>query len=334
MRAGEGVAIQCPPPRSQPRLLHHIFSLSFFLLNAPKKQPAYVFGTDPSDCDVCIPPLPGSQRGGGGGGFHAAALVHHSDGRTFLISLSPLVAVSLDGGAAAGVLPLNKPTALRKGSSFSFGGKGGVAVASFTFECEEGGGGGGGGSSGGTGSAARASASPSSVRASHLLVKHAGSRRPSSWKEPVVTRSLEEARAMVSAFRERIGASAAAASSSPADAAAALAAAFASLAAPESHCSSARNGGDLGVFSRGQMQRAFEDAAFSLGVGEMSGLVESDSGETKGGGGGRGWGWEKARASFFFFFHLLFFVSLFFPFPSLSCFRPDHRATLSQPLPT
>ena len=149
MRAGEGVAIQCPPPRSQPRLLHHIFSLSFFLLNAPKKQPAYVFGTDPSDCDVCIPPLPGSQRGGGGGGFHAAALVHHSDGRTFLISLSPLVAVSLDGGAAAGVLPLNKPTALRKGSSFSFGGKGGVAVASFTFECEEGGGGGGGGSSGG-----------------------------------------------------------------------------------------------------------------------------------------------------------------------------------------
>ena len=81
---------------------------------------------------------------------------------------------------------------------------------------------------------------------------------------------------MVSAFRERIiGASA---SASPADASAALAAAFASLASTESHCSSARNGGDLGAFSRGQMQGAFEDAAFSLGVGEMSGLVETDSG--------------------------------------------------------
>ena len=39
------------------------------------------------------------------------------------------------------------------------------------------------------------------VRASHLLVKHRGSRRPASWKEPVVTRSEEEALAMVQAFR-------------------------------------------------------------------------------------------------------------------------------------
>ena len=112
------------------------------------------------------------------------------------------------------------------------------------------------------------------VRASHLLVKHAGSRRPSSWKEPVVTRSLGEARAAVSAFREQVERSAAGAPSG-------LAAAFASLAAAESHCSSARSGGDLGVFGRGQMQRVFEEAAFGLGVGEMSGLVESDSGRKK-----------------------------------------------------
>lgn len=60
--------------------------------------------------------------------------------------------------------------------------------------------------------------------------------------------------------------------------AAALAAAFAKEASAESHCSSARSGGDLGSFSRGQMQRAFEDAAFALRVGELSGLVETDSG--------------------------------------------------------
>jgi NIMA-interacting peptidyl-prolyl cis-trans isomerase 1 len=53
---------------------------------------------------------------------------------------------------------------------------------------------------------------------------------------------------------------------------------FAALASRESHCSSARNGGDLGVFGRGQMQRQFEEAAFALKVGELSGPVESDSG--------------------------------------------------------
>ena len=31
------------------------------------------------------------------------------------------------------------------------------------------------------------------VRASHLLVKHTGSRRPSSWKQEVITRSKDEA---------------------------------------------------------------------------------------------------------------------------------------------
>lgn len=33
---------------------------------------------------------------------------------------------------------------------------------------------------------------------------------------------------------------------------------FAALAAHESHCSSARRGGDLGTFGPGQMQAAFE----------------------------------------------------------------------------
>jgi peptidyl-prolyl cis-trans isomerase NIMA-interacting 1 len=50
------------------------------------------------------------------------------------------------------------------------------------------------------------------------------------------------------------------------------------LAKTESDCSSAKHGGDLGFFGRGQMQRAFEEAAFALNVGQMSGIIDTDSG--------------------------------------------------------
>ena len=53
---------------------------------------------------------------------------------------------------------------------------------------------------------------------------------------------------------------------------------FEELATQYSDCSSARNGGDLGYFGRGQMQKPFEDAAFGLKVGEMCGPVDTDSG--------------------------------------------------------
>jgi NIMA-interacting peptidyl-prolyl cis-trans isomerase 1 len=53
---------------------------------------------------------------------------------------------------------------------------------------------------------------------------------------------------------------------------------FAELAQHYSDCSSAQRGGDLGPFGRGQMQKPFEDASFQLQVGEMSGIVDTDSG--------------------------------------------------------
>lgn len=101
------------------------------------------------------------------------------------------------------------------------------------------------------------------IRASHLLVKHKDSRRPSSWKEAKITRTKEEALSIILAHEARIRSGAATLSE---------------LATSESDCSSARRGGDLGYFGRGEMQKEFEDAAFALKPGEMSRVVETSSG--------------------------------------------------------
>jgi len=120
------------------------------------------------------------------------------------------------------------------------------------------------------------------VQARHLLVKHRDSRRPSSWKEvrfmpflysywntssPVVQnniiRSKEEAIAILQEYEAQLDGSEDT---------------FAKLAEDHSDCSSHERGGSLGWFTRGAMQKPFEDATFALQVGQVSEIISTDSG--------------------------------------------------------
>jgi len=100
-----------------------------------------------------------------------------------------------------------------------------------------------------------------------LQVKHSGSRRPASWKDPqgavITKRSKEQAIALLQDFRKQIVEGKVQ---------------FADLAKRESDCGSAQNGGDLGEFGRGEMQAPFENATYALKVGELSDIIDTDSG--------------------------------------------------------
>jgi len=102
------------------------------------------------------------------------------------------------------------------------------------------------------------------VRCSHILAKHTGSRNPVS-RRTNATIALSKADAVkeIEAIIVRLKAN-------PEQ--------FATIARERSDCGSYAQGGDLGKFGRGAMQKPFEDASFALKVGEMSGVVDTDSG--------------------------------------------------------
>lgn len=85
-------------------------------------------------------------------------------------------------------------------------------------------------SSDGNSAAAAAGQKEGKIRAAHLLVKHKGSRRPSSWKEDNITRSKEQAMEIIREHQDRIQSKETT---------------LGDLAVTESDCSSARKRGDL-----------------------------------------------------------------------------------------
>ncbi len=97
------------------------------------------------------------------------------------------------------------------------------------------------------------------MRASHILLEHRMRWPPAAQRHP---RSQEEAIRLLEELRDRISDGES----------------FGELARAHSDCSSKSDGGDLGRFSAGQMAERFSKAAFALGVGEVSGVVQTEFG--------------------------------------------------------
>jgi peptidyl-prolyl cis-trans isomerase C len=94
---------------------------------------------------------------------------------------------------------------------------------------------------------------PESVQASHILIKVEPTDGPAE---------KEQKRQKIATLQEEI--------KKGAD--------FSQLAREHSDCPSKQRGGDLGSFSRGRMVKPFEDVAFQLKVGEVSGIVDTQFG--------------------------------------------------------
>mmetsp|Transcript_42157 Transcript_42157/g.35406 ORF Transcript_42157/g.35406 Transcript_42157/m.35406 type:complete len:122 (-) Transcript_42157:154-519(-) len=109
----------------------------------------------------------------------------------------------------------------------------------------------------------------------HILYKHQKSRKPTSWKDPeglsIKSRSIADAHAMMEKVREELH-------QESRDTGSSLQDVFGQRARKESDCSSYKQGGDLGIFDKGKMQPAFEKATLATKVGDISPVMQSDSG--------------------------------------------------------
>jgi len=214
------------------------------------KKRYYVFGRNPEVCDVVLDHESISRK--------HAAIVHHTSGKLYLIDLQAGHGTFVDDKK---VKP-HTPMSLKEGTAIQFGGSTRVYTIKGVGEGKpqdkkrkE------GADSGNHSKSQKTELRE--VRCRHLLVKHKDSRNPSSWKQNKITRSKEEAKKIMKGYLKEILCGDKE---------------FEELATTESDCSSAKRGGDLGKFGRNKMQKAFEDASFALEVGEMSSIVETDSG--------------------------------------------------------
>jgi len=110
------------------------------------------------------------------------------------------------------------------------------------------------------------------IRVLHILRKHANSRKASSWREKVITCSPIDAGKHLKLLREVL--------IQEGFDLPTLVERFGETAREHSDCGSAKKAGDLGVitFGSGRHQKPFEEASFALKVGEISNVVETESG--------------------------------------------------------
>jgi parvulin-like peptidyl-prolyl isomerase len=94
---------------------------------------------------------------------------------------------------------------------------------------------------------------PGNIRASHILISYEGI------PDLMATRSKEEAEQLADDLLARVKGGEG----------------FGELAQAYSDCRSSQKQGDLGFFQKGRMVKPFEDAAFALKPGEISGVVET-----------------------------------------------------------
>lgn len=215
-----------------------------------------VFGRSPEVCDVLLDHTSISRK--------HAAIVHHTSGKVYLIDLQSGNGTFVDDVR----IKAHSPISLKEGTTIKFGASSRIYIATGVGDgkdkdkkrkADD-------GESSGKKSKIEGKApkkEPATVRCRHILAKHKGSRNPSSWRQPRITQTKEEAIRIIKAFREQI-------LSGEKE--------FEAIATTESDCPSAKRGGDLGPFTRGKMQKPFEDASFALEVGEISDIVDTDSG--------------------------------------------------------
>lgn len=109
-------------------------------------------------------------------------------------------------------------------------------------------------------------ANPTEVTLFHLLKKHKDAREPKTWKGIKATCTKGKAKIQVASLRSRL------------EAAASAVQAFADLAREHSDSPTAQRGGDLGEVKKGSLEAELEDAAFALGPGQLSEVIETHEG--------------------------------------------------------
>jgi len=100
----------------------------------------------------------------------------------------------------------------------------------------------------------------------HLLKKHKDCREPKTCRGLAATCTKGKAKVQVANLRKRLMAAASAAQE------------FVDLAREHSDSPSAQRGGDLGLVLKGTLEAELEDAAFALGPGQLSEVIETHEG--------------------------------------------------------